>query len=77
MFVCSCVDNTRTRSDEYAEKNGLLKYEYVLHPRTTGFTFIVEQLRKGQDALSSFKYYELMFNSALLLTRFQYLNTVG
>lgn len=77
MFVCSCVENTRARSDEYAEKNGLPKYEYVLHPRTTGFTFIVEQLRKGQDEPWSFKYSELMSNSALRLTRFQYLNTVG
>ncbi|KAB5582126.1 hypothetical protein PHYPO_G00183610 [Pangasianodon hypophthalmus] len=43
------TDNTRARSDEYAEKNGLPKYKYVLHPRTTGFTFIVEQLRKGDN----------------------------
>lgn len=51
--MCSCVENTRARSDEYAEKNGLPKYEYVLHPRTTGFTFIVEQLRKGQEGFRS------------------------
>ncbi|KAJ8289601.1 hypothetical protein GJAV_G00003230 [Gymnothorax javanicus] len=43
------TENTRTRSDEFAEKNGLPKYEYVLHPRTTGFTFIVETLRKGDN----------------------------
>ncbi|KAK1170440.1 lysocardiolipin acyltransferase 1-like [Acipenser oxyrinchus oxyrinchus] len=41
--------NTRARSDVFAEKNGLQKYEYVLHPRTTGFTFIVESLRKGDN----------------------------
>nr|XP_060610125.1 lysocardiolipin acyltransferase 1 isoform X3 [Anolis sagrei ordinatus] len=39
------TDNTKARSNAFAEKNGLLKYEYVLHPRTTGFTFIVERLR--------------------------------
>ncbi|KAJ7340993.1 hypothetical protein JRQ81_004457 [Phrynocephalus forsythii] len=44
------TDNTKARSNAFAEKNGLQKYEYVLHPRTTGFTFIVERLR---DDLSS------------------------
>ncbi|XP_072533455.1 lysocardiolipin acyltransferase 1 [Salminus brasiliensis] len=43
------TDNTRARSDDFAEKNGLPKYEYVLHPRTTGFTFIVDTLRKGNN----------------------------
>ncbi|XP_037751521.1 lysocardiolipin acyltransferase 1 isoform X5 [Chelonia mydas] len=52
--------NTKARSNEFAEKNGLRKYKYVLHPRTTGFTFVVERLREGhiwesilQDAESS------------------------
>lgn len=43
------TENTRSRSDEFAEKNGLPKYEYVLHPRTTGFTFIVDTLRRGDN----------------------------
>ncbi|XP_018618355.2 lysocardiolipin acyltransferase 1 [Scleropages formosus] len=43
------TENTRARSHEFAEKNGLPKYEYVLHPRTTGFTFIVDMLRKGDN----------------------------
>ncbi|XP_048083739.1 lysocardiolipin acyltransferase 1 [Alosa alosa] len=43
------TDNTRARSDVFAEKNGLPKYEYVLHPRTTGFTFIVNTLREGDN----------------------------
>ncbi|XP_062980220.1 lysocardiolipin acyltransferase 1 isoform X1 [Elgaria multicarinata webbii] len=43
------TDNTKARSNNYAEKNGLQKYEYVLHPRTTGFTFIVERLRDGNN----------------------------
>lgn len=45
------IDNTKARSNEFAEKNGLQKYEYVLHPRTTGFTFIVERLRDGNGSL--------------------------
>ncbi|XP_063040604.1 lysocardiolipin acyltransferase 1 isoform X2 [Engraulis encrasicolus] len=43
------TDNTRARSDDFAEKNRLPKYEYVLHPRTTGFTFIVNTLRQGDN----------------------------
>ncbi|XP_059696858.1 lysocardiolipin acyltransferase 1 isoform X3 [Haemorhous mexicanus] len=42
-------ENTKARSNEFAEKNGLKKYKYVLHPRTTGFTFVVERLRKGNN----------------------------
>lgn len=34
------------RSNSFAEKNGLPKYEYVLHPRTTGFTFLCETMEK-------------------------------
>ncbi|CEF63402.1 Lysocardiolipin acyltransferase 1 [Strongyloides ratti] len=34
------------RSNAYAEKFGLEKYEYVLHPRTTGFIHIVKKLRE-------------------------------
>ncbi|XP_076841771.1 lysocardiolipin acyltransferase 1 [Brachyhypopomus gauderio] len=43
------TDNTRARSHKFAEENGLPRYEYVLHPRTTGFTFIVDILRKGDN----------------------------
>ncbi|KAG9333533.1 hypothetical protein JZ751_011413 [Albula glossodonta] len=43
------TENTKARSDDFAEKNGLPKYEFVLHPRTTGFTFIVDTLRKGDN----------------------------
>ncbi|MBN3326331.1 LCLT1 acyltransferase, partial [Atractosteus spatula] len=43
------TENTRARSDDFAEKNSLPKYEYVLHPRTTGFTFIVDMLRRGDN----------------------------
>ena len=43
-----CLENSKARSNEFAEKNGLQKYEYVLHPRTTGFTFVVDRLREGK-----------------------------
>ncbi|XP_072356480.1 lysocardiolipin acyltransferase 1 isoform X1 [Scyliorhinus torazame] len=41
------TDFNKARSDEFAAARGLPTYEYVLHPRTNGFSFIVEQLRKG------------------------------
>nr|XP_022901636.1 lysocardiolipin acyltransferase 1-like [Onthophagus taurus] len=37
---------TKKLSDKYAEKNNLEKYDYVLHPRTTGFTYIASRLLK-------------------------------
>uniref|UniRef100_A0A8C5MYN6 Lysocardiolipin acyltransferase 1 n=1 Tax=Leptobrachium leishanense TaxID=445787 RepID=A0A8C5MYN6_9ANUR len=43
------TENTKARSDKFAEKNELQKYDYVLHPRTTGFTFIVDRLREGHN----------------------------
>ncbi|XP_071832771.1 lysocardiolipin acyltransferase 1-like [Apostichopus japonicus] len=36
---------SKKRSNQYADKNGLPHYEYVLHPRTTGFAFILKYLR--------------------------------
>lgn len=48
LSFLSPAENTRVRSDAFAAKNGLPKFEYVLHPRTTGFIFIVDRLRKGQ-----------------------------
>ncbi|KAK5979878.1 Lysocardiolipin acyltransferase 1, partial [Trichostrongylus colubriformis] len=35
------------RSRKYAEKNNLVHYQYVLHPRTTGFVYIVQSMRKA------------------------------
>ncbi|XP_008512976.2 lysocardiolipin acyltransferase 1 isoform X2 [Equus przewalskii] len=43
------TENSKARSNDFAEKNGLKKYEYVLHPRTTGFTFVVDRLREGKN----------------------------
>ncbi|XP_078391392.1 lysocardiolipin acyltransferase 1 [Cetorhinus maximus] len=41
--------STKARSDQFANSRGLPTYEYVLHPRTNGFSYIVEQLRKGSN----------------------------
>lgn len=43
------TENSKARSNDFAEKNGLQKYEYVLQPRTTGFTFVVDRLREGKN----------------------------
>lgn len=48
LWRVSSAENTRAKSDAFAAQNSLPKFEYVLHPRTTGFTFIVDRLRKGQ-----------------------------
>ncbi|XP_035665785.1 lysocardiolipin acyltransferase 1-like isoform X1 [Branchiostoma floridae] len=43
------TERTRQRSDAYAEKNNLPKYDYVLHPRTKGFVYIAEKLIKEHN----------------------------
>ena len=43
-------DSNRLKSHKFAEKNGLQKYDYVLHPRTTGFVHCLQELRKGPTA---------------------------
>ncbi|XP_078604244.1 lysocardiolipin acyltransferase 1-like isoform X2 [Branchiostoma floridae x Branchiostoma japonicum] len=43
------TERTRQRSDAYAEKNDLPKYDYVLHPRTKGFVYIAEKLIKEHN----------------------------
>uniref|UniRef100_A0A8C6UFS0 Lysocardiolipin acyltransferase 1 n=1 Tax=Neogobius melanostomus TaxID=47308 RepID=A0A8C6UFS0_9GOBI len=43
------TEKTKERSDSFAEQNGLPKFNYVLHPRSTGFTFIVDMLRQGDN----------------------------
>ena len=39
--------HTRNKSHEFAEQNQLQKYDYVLHPHTTGFVHCLRELRKG------------------------------
>lgn len=38
---------SRKRSDSYADENSLPRYLYCLHPRTTGFVYIMNALRSG------------------------------
>ena len=40
--------NTKIRSDKFAEKQNLPKYDYVLHPRTTGFCHFVQEMKKSK-----------------------------
>ena len=40
-------DHTRLKSHNFAAENGLEKYDFVLHPRTTGFVHCIQELRKG------------------------------
>ena len=43
---------SKARSDEYADQNHLPRYEYCLHPRTTGLVYVVNALKeKGLDAI--------------------------
>ncbi len=37
---------TKQSSDRYADKSGLAKLQYVLHPRQTGFTCITDFLKQ-------------------------------
>ncbi|KAL7631213.1 UNVERIFIED_CONTAM: hypothetical protein RMT77_018481 [Armadillidium vulgare] len=40
--------STKRRSDEYGNKNNFPLYDYVLHPRTTGFCFLSQEMMKAQ-----------------------------
>ncbi|XP_074026786.1 lysocardiolipin acyltransferase 1 isoform X2 [Leptinotarsa decemlineata] len=35
---------TKISSDKFAERNNIQKYDHVLHPRTTGFVYLTQQL---------------------------------
>ena len=39
--------NTKKYSDEFAKKNNLLKFDYVLHPRVTGFSYVTNFLKQS------------------------------
>ena len=41
------TENTLSKSNQYADKHSLSRFQYVLHPRTKGFCFFVNTLRKG------------------------------
>ncbi len=38
---------SKGRSDKYADENGLPCYQYCIHPRTTGFVYVMNALRSG------------------------------
>ncbi len=40
--------SSRAKSDAFAEKNGWEPYTRVLHPRTTGFSFLADRLRQSE-----------------------------
>ena len=44
-------DSNKLKSQRYTEKNGLPKYEYVLHTRTKGFVHCLQEMRKGGVAV--------------------------
>lgn len=41
--------SSKRRSDAFAAKQSLMPFSYVLHPRTTGFSFLVSQLQEGKN----------------------------
>ena len=43
---------TKTKSHHFADENGLPRYDFCLHPRTTGFLYTVNAMRdNGLDAI--------------------------
>lgn len=45
-------EESKAKSDSFARKNNLPTYDYCLHPRVRGFTFLVEKMRyKGLKAV--------------------------
>ena len=38
--------HSKVKSDQYADSNDLPRYEYVLHPKSTGFTYTLKTLRE-------------------------------
>ncbi|BET02959.1 Acyltransferase [Nesidiocoris tenuis] len=41
------TEKSLNRSNAYADKNGLSHYSQVLHPKTTGYTYMVNRMRTG------------------------------
>jgi lysocardiolipin and lysophospholipid acyltransferase len=46
-------DRAASISHAYADTNNLPRYDYVLHPRTTGFNLILNQMRKSRQYFRS------------------------
>ncbi|XP_064623540.1 lysocardiolipin acyltransferase 1-like [Lineus longissimus] len=45
----SLSKDMKARSDKFAKKNNLPEYNYVLHPRTTGFTYLVQHMKNNNS----------------------------
>lgn len=39
--------SSKQRSDKYAKSHNLPEYEFTLHPKTTGFTYLVRHLQQA------------------------------
>lgn len=65
--------NTKARSDKFAAKNSLEPYEYVLHPRTAGFSFLVEKMRESMGIFLFIKHRLLQSLFVKLLKYFEWL----
>lgn len=40
--------DTKVKSKKYGEANNMKPLEHLLHPRTTGFTYLVQQMRESK-----------------------------
>ena len=40
---------SKERSDKYAADHGLSEYHYLLHPKTTGFSYLVRHQRQADN----------------------------
>ena len=45
----SITETSKAKSNEFADKTNLKRLNHVLHPRTTGFSFIASKMREGKD----------------------------
>lgn len=52
------------RCRAYADKKGLQQYDYVMHPKTTGFVYLLQKMRKGTSSISWWTYKSYIENEA-------------
>ena len=45
-------ESNKRKSKQYARQHGLQEFDYVLQPRTKGFTYFVNTLRNGAYQLN-------------------------
>ena len=49
------TEESISKSNKYADKNGLPHYTRVLHPKTTGFIFLANKMRESMDPEMKYK----------------------